>query len=182
MIHEATVRRARLWLSYHRYALLLSAGSAASALFPLVVAPRTWWVWLPCLGLAIALGAFARDIFERGDRKREATERLTARIEDKTFEPEAVRHLCGDPCSRVVANEVLARAGIPRAERARLVRQYAIDERERGGMLVFADQANGVVFMVDGNTVRKMTIGGERNEGENHGGTDTSGPEGDVRR
>jgi len=176
------IERTRLWLSYHRYALLLCAGAAASVALPIVVAPTTWWIWVPCIGLAVALGVFARDIFLRGDRKREATDRLTERIEAGTFEPDAVRHLCGDPCSRVVANEVLARAGMGRAERARYLRQFAIEERERGGMLVFADQANGVVFVVDGNTVRRTTIGGERNEGGNHGGTDPSGPEGDVGR
>ena len=150
--------RARLWLSYQRYGLLLVGGSAAAVAALVRVAPA--WLWIPVALAAIAPVAFGTRVLVRWPDKVRATRIADHRIAQGRFAPGQVRSYCGDPCFRVVAAEILARAGIARAERRALIAHFRGEIEQRGGVLLLVDRAGGVVVTVgaDGN-IRRDALG-----------------------
>lgn len=154
------IERARLWLSYQRYALLMAAVPSAVVGAVAWRWPSAWWAWGP---LALFLPWFYRtalDIWRRFPRKMRATLLADLRIRAGRFEPRMVRRYCGDPCFRVVAVEILTRAGIPSAERRRLIARFAEEEAERGHTLVFARPDGSVQIHVDGKSIRRLPQSG----------------------
>jgi hypothetical protein len=147
---------ARLWLSYERYAFCLLACAAAPIIGIAVVAPAVWWLWLLALVPVLKLLEFAREVHHRLPRKLRATIAAQRRIERGRFSPELVEGWCADPCFRVVAREVLARAGIPRAERRRLIKELAERARSRSDVVVFVDRERGVQVRVSGSEIERV--------------------------
>jgi hypothetical protein len=116
--------RSRLWWSYQRYvfalgavALLIAAASVTAA------ALLSWWWALGCL-VSIPLARFAASIWSHYPRKVELTLSALALIEDKTFSPDLLRNYCGDPCYRVVADEILRYTGRNAVERREVIRAH----------------------------------------------------------
>ena len=135
-------------MSYQRYGLVLLGAPALVLVVAAAYAP--WWAVL-LVGLAgIAPVRFGIEVLGRWPRKLRATRLQLARIAAGTFAPDAVRSYCGDPCFRVVAREVLARAGVPRRERAELVRRFADDARRAGRVAVLFDHVRGTAIMLGG--------------------------------
>jgi hypothetical protein len=126
----------RLWLSYQRYALLLAALAVALPAAAATWTPQRWYVWLVVIPVAWKIAAFAWQVSSRWPRKLRATALATRRIAAGRFHPRSVRGYCGDPCFRVVANEVLRRAGISRARRRELIGAFAEKEREPAFLVV----------------------------------------------
>ena len=62
---------------------------------------------------------------------------------------------CGDPCFRVVANEILSRAGLGLTERMRIIRRLAVEKRNQPEYVVLVDRTNGVTVRVDGTQVTR---------------------------
>lgn len=129
--------RLRLWLSYQRYAALLlfaplTALVAAAWLLP-------WWAAVLLALPAIAPLRFSFVVAARWPRKLRATQVAMHRQRLGRFEARSVRAYCGDPCFRVVAGEILARAGISRRERRRLIRQFATELRDEERLVVYFD-------------------------------------------
>lgn len=145
--------RARLWLSYQRYGLLLCGVGVA---LPAAVAlrwPGLFWVWVPLALIMLKPIGFGVTVLRRWPRKLRATLVAEHRIERGRFRPESVRSYCGDPCFRLVAHEILTRAGMPAAERRALVARLRAEHEQSARVLLLVDHATGTVFTVQGNQV-----------------------------
>lgn len=147
-----TLTRVRLWLGYQRYGFVLVGAPVAAVAAAAVLTP--WYVALLVALAGLAPARFGVEVLSRWPRKLRATRVAFARIEAGRFSPRAVKPYCGDPCFRLVADEVLARAGTPAAERRRLIRQYGAQLRRERDVLVLVDHVNGTV----------LTLGGEPDE------------------
>jgi hypothetical protein len=137
--------RARLWWSYQRYALAIVAATAAVVAAAVLLAPP--WIWIPAALIAIAPLSFAGRVLAMWPRKLRATRIALARIATGRFAPAQVRGHCGDPCFRVVADEILRRAGTPRRQRQILIARYE-EELARRDVLLLVDRTAGVVVTV----------------------------------
>jgi hypothetical protein len=138
--------RVRLWLSYQRYAFLLIGAPAAALAAAALWGP--WWL-AAAVGLAaIAPVGFAVEVLGRWPRKLRATRVAQARIQAGRFAPSSIRGYCGDPCFRVVAREILAAAGTPRAERRALVRQFSEQLRRERSVVLLVDHTKGTVITI----------------------------------
>ena len=132
--------RVRLWISYQRYAGLLLVGPIAVAIATVVLAP--WWLTaLTSAGGLVPL-RFGLEVAGRWPRKLRATRLAMARIARGRFAPSSVRAYCGDPCFRVVAAEILARAGYDGAQRRRLVAEFRRELRAADRQVVYFDYQN----------------------------------------
>lgn len=141
------VERARLWLSYQRYAFLL-IGAPVAGVAGLAAVASAWW-WAPAAVIAIAPVRFGAIVWARWPRKLRATQVADARIRAGRFAPRTIRTYCGDPCYRVVAGELLRRAGVPRRERRRIVSQYREELRRDRSTLVIVDHLAGTVTTIE---------------------------------
>ncbi len=148
--------RARLWLSYQRYALLMGGLPVLVWAGIVFAAPGAWWAWGPLALVMLWFVGQAVPIYRRFPRKMRATLLADRRIATGRFHPRTIRRYCGDPCFRVVAREILRRAGTPPAERRRLIETFAAEEAERGHTLVFARADGSVHIHVDGKSVRRL--------------------------
>jgi hypothetical protein len=137
----------RLWLSYQRYAFLL-LGVPAIAVGALIAWTSPWW-WVPAGLVALWPVRFGASVLARWPRKARATLIAQRRIDAGRFSPRSIRGYCGDPCFRVVAHEILRRAGVPRAERRRIVHQYREELRRDRSTLVIVDHLAGTVTMIE---------------------------------
>jgi hypothetical protein len=143
---------ARLFVSYQRYGALLLVAPIAVVIAVARIAP--WWAAL-LVGLAgIAPVRFGVEVVARWPRKLRATRIAVARIAAGSFSAASVRPYCGDPCFRVVATEILARAGMARHERKTLVRSFQEQLRQENSVRVLVDHVRGTV----------LTFGGENQE------------------
>lgn len=147
-----TVETVRLWLSFQRYALLLTLLALAPLLGLTTFGVVAWWAWALAALVSIRLAAYAYAIGRRGPAKIHAYRVALHRIERGSFSPERVRRHCADPCFRVVAHRSLRRAGVPADERRRLVRTYARELADEGSALVVIDHRRGEV---------RQTVGGQ---------------------
>jgi hypothetical protein len=138
--------RVRLWLSYQRYAFLLVAVPAAALATAAAWGP--WWLAALVGVAAIVPVRFAIEVQGRWPRKLRATRVALARIRAGRFRPASVRRYCGDPCFRVVAREILTTAGIPRAERRALVRQFSEQARRDRDVVLLVDHTKGTVITI----------------------------------
>lgn len=144
----STRERARLWLSYQRYALLGS--TACVAMLGGVAWLGSMWIWgwasvLIAGPLGANIGRFSVEVFLAHPRKLRATWAHQRRIDGQRFSPTAIRSYCGDPCWRVVANEVLRRAGLPAAERRTLIRRFTAELHDENNATVIVDHTTGMV-------------------------------------
>jgi hypothetical protein len=121
--------RVRLWCSYQRYALLLVASAAAIVAGIALAAPDVWYAWALAALPVLKILAFAAEVYQRFGRKMRATALAARRIAEGRFHARSVRGYCGDPCFRVVAHEILRRAGKGRRERRRLIRGFTAEAR-----------------------------------------------------
>jgi len=149
---------ARLFLSYQRYGFLLVGGSAAVVAAAIVAAPI--WVWVPLAAAAFVPVRFGVYVLGRWPKKLRATQIATHRIRAGRFTPDQVRSYCGDPCFRVVAHEILARAGVPRAEQRAIVARLREEHARRQDVLLLVDRASGVVVTLSGDgSFRREALG-----------------------
>jgi hypothetical protein len=139
---------ARLWLSYQRYAFVLVGAPALCV--TLAATYGTWWIVTIAAVIAIAPVRFAFEVLGRWPRKLRATRVGMARIAAGSFAAVSVRGYCSDPCFRVVARELLARAGVARSQRRSIIRRF-VDEvrRERDVVIVF-DHVRGTALTLGG--------------------------------
>lgn len=161
------VERVRLWISYQRYALLLGLAPVCLVGATVLAAPGAWWAWGPLALISIGPLRFAVEVYGRLPRKLRATLLADRRHAAGRFRAEMVRPYCGDPCFRVVAHEMLRRAGLPPAERRTLIRKFRAEQAERGHQLVLVDRQGGVLYQVDGTSIRRHEL---RHEGGHDGG------------
>ena len=147
--HLGRLARARLWLSYQRYGMLLCGGGVALPASVALAWPRLFWVWAPLALLMLKPIGFGVTVLRRWPKKLRATRIAAHRMRRGRFRPESVKSYCGDPCFRLVAHEILARAGMPAAERRALVARLRA-EHESSQVLLLVDHATGTVFTVQG--------------------------------
>jgi hypothetical protein len=145
----ALAERARLWLSYQRYGILLVliatlVAAAGGALLLGGELRLRAQLGVAVLAVLIALPALRSGlhILARWPRKLRATLVADRRIASGRFRPESIRGYCEDPCYRVVAAEILRRAGLPASERHQLVARFTRQAREP---LVLLSLHNGAV-------------------------------------
>ena len=137
-------------LSYQRYAFLLTIislsllGGGAW-----LVAVERWYFGVPLALGGIKVASFAVGVASRLSQKMRVTGVAQRRIDAGRFEPEMVRNFCGDPCFRVMAREVLRRAGLEGRERDALVAQYQAMLDEESGQTLIIDHTRGQVFKVE---------------------------------
>jgi hypothetical protein len=137
-------------VSYQRYAFLLAF--IASGLLGGGVWLSTagyWYFGVPAALGAVKVGAFSAGVASRLSEKMRVTAVAQRRIDAGRFEPAMVRNFCGDPCFRVMAREVLRRAGLGRRERDALVAQYQAMLDEESGQTLIIDHTRGQVFRVE---------------------------------
>lgn len=139
-----------LFLSYQRYGFALSALALAAPATVVIVSPTTWWAWVLAALPFFWIGGYAVAILSRFPRKLRLTKIAVRRIARGSFQPREVANCCGDPCFRVVAREILNRAGVAPSERDSLIREFQ-DEATiaSSGMLIF-DHDQGTVTRLDG--------------------------------
>lgn len=150
---------ARLWLSYQRYAIALVGVPLAGALVVAWMWPSAWWIWGGLTLASVPSTRWALEIGRRWPRKVRATWLADRRIAAGRFRPVMVRRWCGDPCSRVVAREILRRAGVAGVAGRRQVAAYGRLEAARTRALVLGNAA--VTYVVDGDGVQRFDRGGE---------------------
>jgi hypothetical protein len=148
--------RARLWLSYQRYAML-GAGGVTAMLGGVAALGMAWtWGWAALIvagPLSLSLGRFSVEVLRAHPRKLRATWAHQRRIDGQRFSPAAIKTYCGDPCWRVVADEVLTRAGIPAGSRRELIRQFRAELDDENNSTVIVDHTTG--------TIRRISAAGE---------------------
>jgi hypothetical protein len=144
------LERVRLWLRYQRYAFALVG--VPTVIVTLAAISLPWWAAL-LLGLcAIAPVRFGVEVWFRYPRKIRATRIALARIQTGSFHHASIKRHCGDPCFRLVADEILARAGMPRAERRLVISMYREQLNKEDSMLVLVDHVRGTVITLGGDT------------------------------
>jgi hypothetical protein len=143
----------RLWLSYQRYSFLLLAMAAGVIAAVALYDATAWYLWLAAAVPVIKLGQFTVEVYGRWPRKLRATALAVKRIEAGRFSPRFVENYCGDPCFRVVAREILSRAGVSRAQRRRLIREYARQAKERSNVILMVNRETGVEVRVGGGRI-----------------------------
>lgn len=145
--------RLRLWIRYQRYGVLLVGVPAAAVALAMACAP--WWLAALAVVAGVPPARFGIEVLARWPRKLRTTRIALARIESGRFAVTSVKGACGDPCYRIVADEILARAGLTRSERRRLIRHYAEQHRRERDVRVLIDHVRGTV----------VTYGGDAREG-----------------
>jgi hypothetical protein len=144
------LERVRLWLRYQRYAFVLVAVPTALVTVAAIALP--WWAAI-LLGLfAIAPVRFGVEVWFRYPRKIRATRVALARIRAGSFHHASIKSHCGDPCYRLVADEVLTRAGMSRTERRLVITGYREQLKQEDSMLVLVDHVRGTVITFGGDT------------------------------
>lgn len=146
---------ARLWLSYQRYGLLLCGGGVAVPAAIALVWPGLFWLWAPLALLMLKPIGFGITVLRRWPKKLRATMLAEHRIRSGRFRPASVKSYCGDPCFRVVAHEILTRAGMPRAERFALIATLRREHEASSRVLLLVDHTTGTVFTVQGSQVKE---------------------------
>ena len=145
-----------LWLSYQRYSFVLVGSALLLPVGLFWLLPNYWFLWgIPAVLVASKLVFYAVMVYRRWPRKLRATMVATRRIASGGFEPDSVMPFCGDPCFRVVANEILSRAGLGLTERMRIIRRLAVEKRNQPEYVVLVDRTNGVTVRVDGTQVTR---------------------------
>ncbi len=149
--------RVSLWLSYQRYGLLMAGASLIvlflAPVFSLWLWPTSWLLWLVtmmvCAAVALKLMGFAVYILGRWPQKLRATIIAQYRINTGRFSPDSLQNYCGDPCFRLVADEILQRAAIPADERQRLIGELRTRHERASQTLLFVDRERDTVFVAD---------------------------------
>lgn len=142
--------RVRLWFRYQRYAFLLLGVPTLLVLGAARVLP--WWAAVIAGLCALAPVRFGVEVWGRWPRKLRATRIAMARIASGSFQHASIKRHCGDPCFRLVADEVLARSGMPRAERKQVISMYSEQLKREDSMLVLVDHVRGTVITFGGET------------------------------
>ncbi len=148
----------RLLLSYQRYSMLLLFIGMIGGIMGLFLVERMLG---QSSGLVRAGGAilvillasapirFGIVVGRKWPRKLRATTLATRRIEQGRFSVKTVERYCEDPCFRVVAAEILTRAGLPRSERNRIIQNFS-DEARKPAFIVFVNPAAPDTIRVEG--------------------------------
>lgn len=152
----------RLWASYQRYALLLGLLALCPLLAAAAVAPSRGIAWAAAIAVALPIGRFAAAVYRRWPQKIRATMLAIRRIESGRFTPRFVTGYCADPCFRLVADEILARAGHDRRHRKALIRELREDCR-RPFVLMIVDRDNTASpVRVEGLSLKHVPSRGDR--------------------
>ncbi len=145
-----------LWLSYQRYSFVLAGSAVLLPVGLMWLLPGYWFLWgLPALLVSSKFVFYAVMVYRRWPRKLRATMVATRRIASGGFEPDSVLPFCGDPCFRLVASEILRRAGLGLAERVRIIRRLAVEKRNQPEYVVLVDRTNGVTVRVEGTQITR---------------------------
>ena len=144
----SATERLRLVASYQRYAVLLLA--VAAALLFAANWVDAWWAWAVAVIGAVKLVAFMVEIAARLPDKIRLTAVAQRRINAGRFRPSHVRNHCGDPCFRVVAHEILRRAGTPAGQRRRLIARFSSEVHAESHETYVFDHRQGQVFRSEG--------------------------------
>ncbi len=147
----------RLWFSFQRYAFVLTALAVSPLVVVAVVAPTVWWAWLVAVVPALWVGRFAVEVWFRWPRKIRLWRVGVHRIAAGRFVPEDVRTHCGDPCYRVVADELLRQCGVAAAERRVLLARWQAEAAAAGHELIIIDHIGGEVRRVSGGVTTVVT-------------------------
>ena len=160
-IGVSSAQKARLWLSYQRYAILLGIGCPALVVVVAALWPAAWWLWGSLLLAAIPCVRAAETIRRKIRLKMVMTYRARRNMLRGTFDPRSVKDLCTDPCGKVVAREILTQSGMRRAERRALIRRLTIEEREESKSLVIVDRTNHKIYTFEGGKLtQEQELGG----------------------
>jgi hypothetical protein len=147
-----------LWLSFQRYALLLGALALAPLGLVWCTAAGAWWAWCLALLVAARLGGFALEIARRWPRKLRALRVASRRIALGRFTTAEIRSYCADPCFRVVARQILRRAGLPGAQARQIIREHARALRDEASEVVIFDHRRGEVRRISGGRTSSIPI------------------------
>lgn len=142
--------RARLWFTYQRYAFLLIG--VPVTLVALASRALPWWAVSLVALVGIAPARFGVEVWGRYPRKLRATRLALARIEAGTFSPASIKRYCGDPCFRLVADEILARSGMGTRERKLVIKRFSEQLKKEDSVLVLVDHVRGTVLTLGGDT------------------------------
>lgn len=138
-----------LFLRMGRYAWLLTLAAATLASIPLLASREVvWWgvmLWIVALGLL----AWAGSILSQFPIKFGIVRRFRWKAQHGEFEPDDLMYLCGDPCYRLVASEIL-RHTPHRNQRHEWVARLREKEGQFGIGSVRVDPERGVLVFFNG--------------------------------
>lgn len=138
---ESLATRTRLWLSYQRYALLFFALGAAPLCATLALG-LPWWTHLVASAAAPWAWTRAVQIARRYRDKLRLTRAFVRRIARGGYSPVLLSRYAGDPCHRVVIDEILRQSRFSRAERRTMLAELrARHEAESNVVVVLHPQA-----------------------------------------
>ncbi len=144
----STLEWIRLWFSYQRYGMLL-VGLALALCVGSWMVWQSWWVTVPAGLSALFPFYFGMNVLSRWPDKIRATKLAVRRQASGRFAPEDVRSFCGDPCFRVVAHELLSRAGVSWSERRRIIAELRGEVERDNRVGVMIDHRRGIVTRVE---------------------------------
>lgn len=131
------------------YAWLLLLGAAALAALPLLLSSSLVWWGVLAWVVALMLSAWASSILLQFPRKVALVRRYRWLHDQGQFEPADIAHLCGDPCYRLVASEIL-RFTAHRGARKSLIRALKDQQSTFGLGKVTVDPERGVLVLYNG--------------------------------
>jgi hypothetical protein len=137
--------RAWLWLSYQRYAFLLAAAGLGLPAGLYWLRPDLWLLWGASLLVTAWLATPIVHILAGFPKKLRATIVYTRRYRRNGFTPELMASLSEDPCSRLVAHEIMRRVGVPRPQARAIIARFAKEAREVPEFAIYVNHAAGTV-------------------------------------
>lgn len=141
----------RTWLvaKFGLYAWLMLAGGCALAVVPLAMSESVVWWGVVAWVLAVLLASWAGAILSQFPRKQALVRRYRWMAREGRFSPADIAHLCGDPCYRLVADEILRFTPHSKGRKA-LIRQLNEQQAMFGLGKVTVDPERGVLVLYNG--------------------------------
>lgn len=138
-----------LFFRLNIYAWLLLLGATVLGALPLLLSTSVVWWGVVAWVAALVMSVWASSILLQFPRKIALVRRYRWHNDQGQFEPSDIAHLCGDPCYRLVASEIL-RYTPNRGARKTLIRHLRDQQSTFGLGKVTVDPERGVLVLYNG--------------------------------
>ncbi|MBN2722588.1 MAG: hypothetical protein JXR95_00795 [Deltaproteobacteria bacterium] len=157
-------KKLKLYFSFNRYAYLLLISGILLPLSSLILKPAWWWLTLLLLFPAIWMIKWAYFIHSQTSKKFHILKKQMFEHSESGGELSPLSKYCGDPCYRVVADEILIQRNVGFFERRKIIRKNTRIARSENNFSFAVDFKNHVVYRSDGQTTEKFKFNEEQGE------------------